>query len=98
MTSRELARNLMADFVIQFRAGGNDVSENWLVQVLEAEMMRGKTTFDTLRPNVLWGYYHKRTLQFQRNKAWAEDCADGFIWDNPRVRKVGIFYPQEAIK
>lgn len=96
MTTRELSRALQAEFVIQFRAGMSVASDDALVDFLDRELLRFKTAFDTVQPNVLWAYYNKRTLRFERNKAYAEDCADGFIWDNPRVRKVAIVYPESA--
>lgn len=94
MTTRDLARNLQAEFVIQFRAGGNDASDDNLVTFLDRELLRYQTTRETVLPHVLWGYYSRGVLRFERNKAYAQDCADGFTWDNPRVRKVALVYPE----
>jgi hypothetical protein len=47
MTTRELARALQAEFVIQFRAGGNDASEGALVEFIEREMLRGRAALGT---------------------------------------------------
>lgn len=95
MTSRELARALQAEFVIQFRAGMNDATEDALVEFIERELLRGRTTWDTERPNILWAHYIGGVLHFERNKAYADQCADGFTWRDPRrVRKVAIIYPE----
>lgn len=94
MTSRELARALQAEFVIDWRAGGHEVSDDALVEFIEREVLRGRTTWDTAKPNVLWAYYGGKTLQFHRNKSCAEQSADGFTWDAPRVRKVAVIYPE----
>lgn len=96
MTTRELARALQAEFVIVHRAGGNDVTDDCLTQFIERETLRGRTTWDTAKPNALWAYYNGRLLQFERSKSYAEQSADGFIWDAPRVRKVAVIYPEDC--
>lgn len=46
-------------------------------------------------PQFVWGYYSNggHTLNFTFDKEYAERSADGFTWDNPRVRKVGLVKP-----
>lgn len=96
MTTRELARALQAEFVIVHRAGGHDVSDDYLTEFIEREILRGRTAWDTEKPNVLWAYYNGKVLNFARNKASAEQSADGFTWDAPRVRKVAVLYPGDC--
>lgn len=96
MTSRELARALQAEFVIVHRAGGHDVTDDHLTQFIEREILCGRTTWDTAKPNVLWAYFNGPRLSFERNKSYAEQSADGFIWAAPRVRKVAVIYPEDC--
>lgn len=93
-TVRQLAMALGAEFVIQYRAGGNDATEQQVSEFLENEIYRRcdkKVT--ALMPKSVYAYYNKRKLRFTFDKEEAQGNADGFIWDNPRVRKVGIIYP-----
>lgn len=93
-TTRQLAAALSAEFVVQYRAGCNDATEQQVAEFLENQIYRRcdkKVT--ALMPKSVYAYYNKQRLRFTFDKQEAEGNADGFIWDNPRVRKVGIIYP-----
>lgn len=93
-TSSQLAKALLAEFVIEFRAGANDATEQQVADFLEREIYRRcdkKVT--ALMPKVVYAYYNDRKLRFSFDLQEAHGNADGFVWDNPRVRKVGIIYP-----
>lgn len=46
-------------------------------------------------PTTLWAYYTNsgKTLRYTLDRDQAERNADGFTWDNPRVRPVGKIVP-----
>lgn len=48
-----------------------------------------------LPPQFMWGYWDRGHFRVTQDKVIAEQNADGFTWDNPRVRKVCIGYPVE---
>lgn len=83
VTTTDIADALCAEFVIQHRAGGNDVDRSYLAACLAKELVRG---------GAIWAYYNNsgKTLRTTPDKVWAEQNADGFNWDNPRVRRCAL--------
>lgn len=44
-------------------------------------------------PPSVWGYWNGGRLRFTLDKQEAEASAEGFVWDNPRVREMGFVIP-----
>lgn len=90
-TPESIAKALDAEFTIQFRAGGNHVTSQQVADFISDQIRHGPKPSKGM-PSFVWAYYTNggKTLKFTFDKKLAEDNADGFTWDNPRVRRVGI--------
>lgn len=90
----DIARDLQAEFVIQHRAGGEEVSESHIADFIARSAGRGVHAIPGL-PKKVYAYYKNGgvDLRFTFDKEYAEISADGFTWDNPRVRQVGEVVP-----
>ncbi len=90
-TPDSIAAALEAEYVILHRAGGNHATKEHVADFIAALIRRGAKPPGDF-PKFVWAYYTGggRVLKFTLDKDSAEQNADGFKWDNPRVRKVGI--------
>lgn len=90
-TPDSIAAALEAEFVIHHRAGMNYASKEQVADYI-ADLIRCGPKPPGDFPKYVWAYYTNggRTLRFTLNREDAELNADGFKWDRPRVRKVGI--------
>lgn len=79
---KSIAESLNSEFVLQYRAGGKDASTEEIADFLSK--WHGKIP--------AWAYYPgaKREIHITLDKGHADINAGGFIWDNPRVRRVFI--------
>lgn len=86
-----IAAALEAEFVIQFRAGGNHASKEQVSDFIAGVIRSGPKPPGNF-PKFVWAYYTNggKTLRFTLDRESAEQNADGFKWSNPRVRKVGL--------
>ncbi len=94
MTPNQLTRALQSEFSIEHRAGGNLVSDDYLGDFIAKEFARSIVAKDRVA-HFAWGYFNNggRNLNITFDKKYANQNADGFFWDNPRVRKIGLIHP-----
>lgn len=90
-TPDSIAAALDAEFVILQRAGGGYAGKEQVADFI-ADIVRRGAKPPTDFPKFVYAYYTGggKVLKFTLNRDDAEQNADGFKWDNPRVRKVGI--------